>query len=338
MPILPTLLAASSLPLLSLGAAGLAWSAWVSARARRRIEAESPPIGSFVDTPTGRLHYVERGSGPAVVLLHGASVNLRDLSLPLLEPLAASHRVLVFDRPGYGYSTRPAGRWMNPARQARYIREGLQLLGVERPILVGHSWAASLVLAYALEFPDEVAGVVTISGATHPWPGGVALYRSLGATPWIGPLLASTLLWPLGSRMADRAVEFTLAPDPAPPAYREQAGIDLLFRPKQFVCDAQDVVGLCEFVREQSARYPELRVPLRIITGTIDKVVSPRIHSHSLHEQVPGSDLVVLEGAGHAPHHRHTRAIVDVIESLSRSAPDRERHELANRPTSVELG
>jgi len=301
-------------------AAGLGWGGWVSTRGCRRVEAECPPLGSFVHVEGERLHYLEQGAGAPVVLVHGASTNLRDLAISIQEPLAQRFRAISVDRPGYGYSTRRRGRWLDPAGQARLLHGALRDLGAERPILVGHSWAAALVLAYALEFPDEVGGVVTLCGATHPWPGGVALYRYLGALPVLGPLLSATLIFPLGMRMADAAVRFTLEPDPAPADYRRKAGIDLLFRPGQFVADAQDVSRLCAFLREQSPRYTQLRVPLTIITGTRDRIVSPRLHSHALHAQVPHSKLIVLDGAGHAPHHHHRDAIVRAVAELGTQA------------------
>jgi len=316
MPIVTSVLSGIALSSIAAATTGLAWGARVSTRARSEIEAAFPPLGGFVETAAGRLHYTDHGAGVPIVLIHGASVNLRDLYFSLREPLSGSHRVLCFDRPGYGYSSRVGGAWQSPTHQARAIREALERLGIESPILVGHSWGAALALAYALEFPRELRGVVTICGATHPWPGGVALYRYLGATPYIGRLLARTVLWPLGNRSAEAAVEFTLSPDPVPATYRAQAGIDLLFRPEQFVSDAQDVVGLCRHLEKQSTRYAELGVPLSIITGTVDRVVSPRLHSHTLHSQVRHSRLEVLHGAGHAPHHHHSREIVRVIREL----------------------
>src|SRR5262245_34352567 len=109
---------------------------------RRRIEAANPPLGSFVEVGGVRLHYAAKGSGPPVVLVHGASITLRDWTASIFDDLvAAGHRTLAFDRPGYGYSDRPGGEWPSPAVQARLLREALARLGVERPILVGHSWA-----------------------------------------------------------------------------------------------------------------------------------------------------------------------------------------------------
>ena len=295
----------------------LAWL-WVhSQRGWREAERACPPLGAFVEVRGCRLHYVEAGEGSPVVLVHGASGNLRDMTLALAERLAKSHRVLAFDRPGYGYSTRPPGPWPDPSVQASYLRDALAALRVERPVLVGHSWAGSLVLAYALAWPGELRGVVAVSPASHAWPGGVVAYRVAAQLPLLGSLLAHTVLWPLGQRMADAALRSTFDPDPLPDGYRRACGIDLLFRPVQFRADGEDVGKLSRFLEIQSARYAELATPLTILTGTRDAVVSPRRHAHTLHAQVSGSRLVVVEGAGHALHHAHPDRVVAEIAALS---------------------
>src|SRR5687767_3912863 len=95
----------------------------------------------FVQAPDGpALAYVDRGAGPPVVLLHGTLTALEDMTLSPLEALAASYRVLAFDRPGFGRSEvrrfADAGVW----RQAAHIQGALDRLSVERPIVVGHSF------------------------------------------------------------------------------------------------------------------------------------------------------------------------------------------------------
>src|SRR6185312_318105 len=92
----------------------------------------------------GRLHVVDLGprdlAEPAIVLVHGASANLESMRQPLGELLAQRHRVLLFDRPGHGWSTRERLIDSTPAAQADMIDEALERLGVARAIIVGHSW------------------------------------------------------------------------------------------------------------------------------------------------------------------------------------------------------
>src|SRR5512132_2626822 len=115
------------------GAAALAAAAvWNNVRARR-AERDHSPAGRFVEVDGVRLHYLERGTGPPVVLLHGNVVTAEDWVLSgVLERVAARHRVVAFDRPGYGHSDRPRGSAWTAATQAGLLREALRRLGVER--------------------------------------------------------------------------------------------------------------------------------------------------------------------------------------------------------------
>jgi pimeloyl-ACP methyl ester carboxylesterase len=130
------------------------------------IERAHKPAVRFVDVDGGQLHVVEIGAArragdPPVMLLHGASGNLEDQRLTLGNALAATHRVILFDRPGHGFSRRRAAD-ATPGRQAALIAEGLARLGVERVIVVGHSWSGALAAALALDFPGRVAGLVPL--------------------------------------------------------------------------------------------------------------------------------------------------------------------------------
>ena len=96
-------------------AAGVNWAA-------RRIERRYPPIGQFIEVDGVRLHYVDVGEGEPVVLLHGNASMLQDVSIALIDRLAATHRVIAFDRPGFGYSARPKGVTWTPEAQMELFR------------------------------------------------------------------------------------------------------------------------------------------------------------------------------------------------------------------------
>jgi len=176
-----------------------------------RIEAAHPPAGQFMEVEGVRLHVAELGlprgspgAEPAVVLIHGASGNMEDMRLALGERLAATHRVILIDRPGHGWSSRPADdSYASPARQAGLVTEALKGLGVRRAILVGHSWGGAFATAYALAYPERTAGLVLLSAVTHPWPANPGWYNNLVSLRGIGPLFLRTLVYPLGSFLID---------------------------------------------------------------------------------------------------------------------------------------
>src|SRR5215212_3195440 len=152
-----------------LGAAAVGATALFVRSRAREAERRHPPAGRFVHVDGVRLRYREWGQGPAVVVLHGNSGTLEDPgSSGLVERLARTHRVIVPDRPGFGYSGRPRGTLWTPTAQARLIRKALGALGVEEAVVYGHSLGAQVAVALALEAPDLVRGLVLASGYYFP--------------------------------------------------------------------------------------------------------------------------------------------------------------------------
>ena len=129
----------------------LAVSALVNRRLARNAENDNPPAGQFLEVNGVRLHYVERGSGAPLVLLHGNGSMIQDFeSSGLIDLAAKNYRVIVFDRPGFGHSDRPRNVVWTPAAQAELINSALHRLGVPHAIVLGHSWGASVAVALAL--------------------------------------------------------------------------------------------------------------------------------------------------------------------------------------------
>jgi pimeloyl-ACP methyl ester carboxylesterase len=278
----------------------------------------------FVPVTGGRLHVVDLApaspaSGPPVVLLHGASGNLEDQRLTLGNRLARSHRVILIDRPGHGFSDRPGGAAdASPARQAALIAEALARLGVARAVIVGHSLSGAVATAFALDYPERVAGLVLLAPVTHPWPGGIYWYNKLAASPAFGALFARTLVMPLGLMMFRPGVESAFAPQSAPADYVRRAAGRLVLRPAEFIANAQDLAALKAFVTAQVPRYREIAAPTVIITGDRDRTVWPDIHARAIAEQIPNAKLIVLEDIGHMLPHVAPEVIVAEIEKLAK--------------------
>src|SRR6476646_1923126 len=97
-------------------------AAWVAQRAQN-AESRNPPAGSFINVDDAQVHYLERGRGAPLVLLHGNTLRLEDfVASGLIERLARNYRVLAFDRPGFGYSERPRNRLWTAEAQAALLR------------------------------------------------------------------------------------------------------------------------------------------------------------------------------------------------------------------------
>jgi pimeloyl-ACP methyl ester carboxylesterase len=282
------------------------------------IEASHPPRGVMVPVPGGRLHLIDRrpagreGGRWPVVLLHGASGNACDMSLDLFAALAREHRVIAVDRPGHGWSDRPGGGAdADPARQARLILAGLRRIGALPCILVAHSWSGGLALSAALDHPDDVAGVVLVGAATHPWPGGrISWYHALGAHPRLGNRFCA--IAPAGRLLLASGLASAFRPQTPPQDFAERTALPLLFRPAQFRANAEDMAGLHAFLTAQQGRYGTLARPVETIVSDADKIV-PMAHGEALASQSRRVRLTVLHGYGHMLQHVAVPAIVDAV-------------------------
>ena len=287
------------------------------------IERSYPPAGRFVDVDGGRLHVLELGPADAtpVVLLHGASGNLGDMRLALGERLAARYRVILIDRPGHGWSDRPDGRAdAAPMRQAALIHQALEKIGAGRAIVVGHSWSGALATAYALSYPNAVSGLVLLAGVTHPWPGGVAWLNHVVAAPVIGPLVAYTIILPLGYFMIDTGVAAVFTPETPPQEYDARTGVRMILRPKEFIANAQDIADLKAAVTAQAPRYNEIKAPTAIIAGDADRIVYTDIQSRGIAKMLPDATLTVLPGVGHMVQFAATDLILKAIDEVAAKA------------------
>ncbi len=281
-------------------------------------EKSMPPLGDFAEIDGTRVHYVDRGAGVPIVLIHGANGALQDFTNTVFDTLAANYRVIAIDRPGHGYSERPNGS-VTLERQATMLHELLNRLGIERPVIVGFSFGATMALAYALDYPKETGSVVTLGGAAYEWPGAIDWKWNLPTWPLVGGLLADNLPQIAGRIIRSAAVRGAFSPDPVAAEY-ENAPYGLMLRPVSFRANAADIRNLKSLLRAQSPRYPSLSVPLVIIAGDGDSVVSNRIHSMRLHADVPGSELTLLRGAGHLlPYSRRD----DVLSAIERGVERR---------------
>jgi pimeloyl-ACP methyl ester carboxylesterase len=283
------------------------------------IERMYPPEGRLIEAAGGKLHIVDLGprdaQGPAIVLIHGASSNLRSLR-ELGDRLAQRHRVVLIDRPGHGWSPRDDVATTSPETQAAMIDAALGEIGVERAVVVVHSLAGALGALLPLNHPERIAGLVMLAPVTHPWPGGVGSYNKIVTTPLIGPLLAHTITLPLGLAIAQPAARAVFAPQPMPEDFVGASATPLLLRPHEFLANAFDLTTLKEAVRAQVPRYPQTAVPVVILHGDADTTVSVNIHARAFLAAVPKAKLIVLPNVGHMVQYAVPDLVVSEIEAL----------------------
>ncbi|HEX3504962.1 MAG TPA: alpha/beta hydrolase [Xanthobacteraceae bacterium] len=291
------------------------------------IERAHPPRGRFVEIAGLRQHFIETGESAQaahqdipIVLIHGAGCNLEDMRLALGDRLAG-RRVISIDRPGHGWSERGwsdrRGRQgSSPEYQAAVVRQVLDRIGVDRAILVGHSWGGALALRLALDHPQRVSGLVLLAPPLYPLFHGVTWFYELMATPFLGGLIAHTMLMPVGLLFIGVGFWGAFLPQMPPRRYLKCAGTLLSLRPKTFLANSRDIADLKINIPPQAARYATLAVPTTIVTGDRDLIVAPRQHAMAFAAAVPAAKLVVLPGVGHMLHHAAPERVAAEIERM----------------------
>jgi pimeloyl-ACP methyl ester carboxylesterase len=269
--------------------------------------------GRFIDVDGARVHYLERGSGPSLVLLHGVGSMIDDFVLSGLFARAAErYRVIAVDRPGYGRSTRPRGRRWTLAAQAELLQRTLRRLDVYCPLLFGHSLGATVALAYALRYP--VQRLVLAAGYYYP---SVRLDAPLlvpPALPVVGTILRHTVSPLLGRLLWPAWLRLIFGPAPVPRRFRPFPAW-MALRPEQLRATGEDAAFALAAVTAMQSHYRRLRVPTTIIAGADDRYVSARANSVRLHREIAGSELVLVPGAGHMVHHVAAPAVIAAIEA-----------------------
>lgn len=268
-------------------------------RIARRAEAAVPPDGQYLDIDGERLHYVDFGHGPAIVFIHGLCGQLRNFAYLPLAALARTHRVVLVDRPGSGYSTRAAQRDGTLASQADAVARLIDALALERPLLVGHSLGGAIALTLALDHPQRVGALALIAPLTQPASDVPAPFRSLTIRSdrwrrWI----ARTLAVPVGMMTGRKALAYVFGPENAPKDFLIRGGAVLGFRPGNFEAGCADILAAERDMPGLAARYAALSVPVDILYGREDRILDYRVHGQSMPAASDRVHLTVVDG-GH---------------------------------------
>ena len=297
--------------------AALAAAAAVNRYLANKAERDNPPVGRFLDVNGVRLHYVERGTGDAVVLLHGNGSMIQDFeSSGLIDLAAKDFRVVVFDRPGFGHSERPRGTVWTPDAQAELIKAALTQLGVSRAIILGHSWGASVAVAMGLKYPDLVRGLVLASGYYYPTIRPDVVAMGAPALPIVGDFLSQTIspllsraIWPL-------MLKKIFGPKSVPTKFQAFPK-EMAMRPSQIRASASEAALMIPDAFALRGKYADLQVPTVIIAGEDDKLIDIDSQSDRLHDDVSQSTIRRIAGNGHMIQQTATDEVMSAIREVA---------------------
>lgn len=300
---------------------------WRAAAREAAARAAHPPRGEIMRIDGVAVHYKIMGTGPDLVLLHGASGNLNDFTMGFAQRLAKRYRVILFDRPGLGWTERLPGhggawnpREETPQAQAELLQKAADRLDVRNPIVMGHSYGGIVALAWGLARPDNTAGLVLVSAVSEPWPGGLGWTYTVNGSSLGGALFVPVVTAFLPQAFVRNSIAAIFAPQDAPEGYAAHMGADLVLRRQSIRANAQQVNALRPHVVEMRKHYGSLTMPIELVHGDADTIVPAHIHAEVLMQDVPNGALEILPGVGHMPHHSDPETVIDAIDRAAARA------------------
>ena len=277
----------------------------------------------FIEVNGFKVHYRMAGSGkPLVVLLHGSFLSLRSWRL-VFDKLAKTTTVLAFDRPAFGYTSRPlpskaTGVSYTPEAQSDLVIALIKKLGFSKAVLVGNSTGGTLALLTALRYPQHVEGVVLAGAMIYSG------YATSEVPAFMKPAmkamtpLFSRLMKFLITRLYDRNIRGFWH-------NKERLGDDVLaaFRSDLMIGDWSRAfweLFLETHHLQLESRLKTMDRPSLVITGEHDLTVKTE-ESIRLARELPCAELVVVPDCGHLPHEEQPEAfLVAVRKFLKRVA------------------
>lgn len=275
-----------------------AFSAYIAGKVSKAMT----PAGAFQDVEGGRLHYVEKGEGRSLLLIHGLGGNLHNFGYAMIDRLAERYHVIAIDRPGCGHSERDNDELARLPNQAEMIADFIRRKGIEKPLVVGHSLGGAISLRLAIDHPELVGGLAMVSPLTAVQESAPEVFSGLFVpNPAVRGLIANTIAVPASIRNGAAVVEAIFAPEPVPEDFRTRGGGLLSLRPVAFYAASTDMHAVPVDIGAQQEMYTQLSAPLGMLYGDDDGVLVADMHIDAIQAAQPELHLVRMSGVGHMP-------------------------------------
>jgi pimeloyl-ACP methyl ester carboxylesterase len=275
----------------------------------------------FVRLGEIELHYKDHGdSTTALVLLHGFGSSVYTWEETMAK-LREHWRVIAFDRPGFGLTSRPL-TWQGdnpyaPEAQRRLLLELMDELGLREAVLIGNSAGGTLAVEFALEHPERVSALILVSPA---------IYEGGGAPNWARPLLDLPQMDRLGPLIMRQ-----FGGDPGEAFLRAAYYDESRLTPEKLAGHRRALrahdwdKALWELTKASRApavagRLSELQLPVLVVSGEGDAIVSPEL-SARLARELPNAELVLLANCGHLPQEECPQAFAHALEPFLAQLP-----------------
>ena len=317
LPVLLHLLLALGLVLAVAAVACIAVTRRIAAEAERLV----PPVGQFIEVDGNRIHYVDEGQGRPILFVHGLGAQLHHFRHTLFGRFGPGYRLVALDRPGSGYSTRRRGASGRLPEQAAMLAAFIDALGLERPLVVGHSLGGAIALTLAIEHPEKISGLALLSPLTKS---GTYMRRALSSMSFSWPPLRWAVTWtiamPLSRRHAARVLNLIFRPQPVPADYGTAGGGWSGLRPSHFYATSTDMAAVEKDLGRVEARYGEISLPVGVLFGSADHILKIAEHGEPMRDRIAGLDYERVGGLGHMPQFVEPERVAAFVERIAERA------------------
>lgn len=291
-----------------------------AAFSNKKAAQHLPPSGTFAQLGSTKLHYVDQGQGPAIVMVHGLAGNLHNFTYGLASPLAKNYRVICVDRPGCGYSERPGHADSSLEAQADTLALLLDHLALESAVFVGHSLGGAISLAMAQRHPQKVKALALIAPLTHLPDEPAPVFKPLDiASPVVRRLLGWTLAVPGTIYRMNASLKVIFGPEKAPADFAIRGGGILALKPKTFITASSDLQQAKASMPSIEEGYAGMTIPTRILFGREDRVLDCKLNGEDMTSRIQGLQLTLVSG-GHMLPVTQVEQTLQFVEAVAGKA------------------
>jgi magnesium chelatase accessory protein len=256
-------------------------------------------------------HVQVMGSGPTILLLHGAGAathSWRDLA-PLL---ARDLTVVAPDLPGHGFTQTPGGDGLSLPGMARGLTALLDKIEIDPVLALGHSAGAAIAMRMAREGRFE-RGVVSVNGALRPFPGAAGhIFPAMAKLLFLNPMAQQMFAWRAARPGAvARLIEST-------GSHIDEAGLGYyraLLSTTGHIAGALGMMARWDLHALQ-AEMPAFSRPLTLVAAERDRAVPPEV-AQEVNLVIPQSRLIDLPSLGHLAHEEKPAMIADIVRKAA---------------------
>jgi len=277
-------------------------------------EETYPPVGGMIYVDGSPVHYMDRGHGFPIVMIHGVGSDLSGFYPHLVEPLSRDFRVILLDRPGHGYTPlAPDSTYMGPIEQAKFVEKFLDQIGINECVMLGHSWGGAVATAYTIQHPKQVKHLVLLAPYLVPFERKSDFMMAWAEKAFFKNFVIKTIAVPISRLIQPRMAKKSFWPDPVPDYY-STGKIMLPQRPVSLIAAARDLRSINQDLRLMRPDMDKINCPVMLFEGDSDRLIPPEPNIQ-LADHL-GWKVRVFDDTGHPLHIVRAQEILDYLLDL----------------------